>query len=255
MAIYEGGWAKVLSDMQNSFVLRAQSLYKKVDSLSILNDVSFELSPGEIVGLVGPNGAGKTTLMRVLAGLYNASEGCAEIMGFPLGTSNARRAMSLMPEEPDLYPGLSVIEHVQLMDRLNMVTRDDAGLRDLLSRYDLTKKTDALPHELSQGMRRKLALVLALRKGAKLFLFDEPFNGLDPVAARELRHEVGRLAALGNSVLLSMHGLGELEKIADRVLFLVNGQIVHTVDLKDFSGEESLEDLYLDVISRAREDQ
>lgn len=231
-------------------LLSVRSIVKRVDALTILNDLSFELFPGEIVGLIGPNGAGKTTLMRVLAGLYEASSGSAKIQGAELGASSARRALSLMPEDPDLYPGLSVIEHILLLDRLNSVGGRSAAPEELLARYGLSDKIDALPHELSQGMRRKLALILALRKGASLFLFDEPFNGLDPVAARELKTEISRLAAAGNGVLLCMHGLRELEEIADRAIVLVGGKILRIIDIRDRAATDTstLEDIYLDLV-------
>ncbi|PDQ34067.1 MAG: hypothetical protein B5766_13200 [Candidatus Lumbricidophila eiseniae] len=162
-----------------------------------------------------------------------------------------------MPESPDLYPGLSVIEHIRLLERLNMVERADEHLHDVIARFGLADKLDALPHELSQGMKRKLTLILALRKGARLFLFDEPFNGLDPVATRELRLELRRLADEGNGVLLSMHGLGELQKIADRVLCLIGGRVVRSINMRETSGEadDALEDIYLSVVGGGSEDR
>lgn len=236
-------------------LLSVTSLSKKIDAITILRDVSFDIHNGEVVGLVGPNGAGKTTLMRTLSGLYEASSGTARIAGHSLGTSSARRSLSLMPEDSDLYPGLSVIEHIRLIDGLNQVDSHSASTVDLLERYGLSDKQDALPHELSQGMRRKLALILALRKGAGLFLLDEPFNGLDPVSARELRQEIKRLADQGCGILLSMHGLGELEKIADRVLVLYGGEIVHVASVGAASGADanSLEDVYLNVVGSIRD--
>ncbi|TCK41352.1 ABC-type multidrug transport system ATPase subunit [Leucobacter luti] len=231
--------------------LRVRSLSKCFGEFSILDEVSFNLFPGEVVGLVGPNGAGKSTLMRVLAGVFTPSSGEAAIDEYAVGTAPARRAMSLMPEEPDLYPGLSVLEHISMMDRINLVPRAERRSPQLdLERYDLLHKSDALPHELSQGMKRKLALVLALRKGANLLLFDEPFNGLDPLASRELRCEIRGLGSQGATILISMHGLRELEEIADRVLFLYAGKLVHSAVIRGHTAEPtgSLEDLYLRVI-------
>jgi ABC-type multidrug transport system ATPase subunit len=230
--------------------LTLRGVTKTIDASRILDGVTFDVPVGQVVGLMGPNGAGKTTLMRSLAGLYELSSGSALVDGHAAGSPEARRALSLMPEDPDLYPGLSVIEHVRLVEGLNRVTTTAQARAALLERYDLADKRDSLPHELSQGMRRKLALILALTKGSRILLLDEPFNGLDPVSSRELRDEVRRLSEQGCTVLISMHGLGDLEKIADRALMLYAGRLVHDMRVRPAEGEsgESLEDAYLRVV-------
>lgn len=236
-------------------LMTVRSLGKDVDKLRILGSITFEMHPGEVVGLVGPNGAGKTTLTRTLAGLYAPTRGSATILGHEIGSPGARRALSLMPEDPDLYSGLSVIEHVRLIERLNRASGSSDIALELLKRYGLAAKHDALPHELSQGMRRKLALVLALRKGSRVLLLDEPFNGLDPVSMRELREEIHRLSAEGHAILVSMHGLGDLERIADRVLILYGGEIAHIATINDDSASRgALEDSYLNIVGAVRDD-
>lgn len=249
----------VMSDeaRDQSPLVRVSRVGKKVDGLTVLDGVCFELVPGEIVGLVGPNGAGKTTLLRVLSGLVQPTVGTATVVSSPLGSPAARRALSLMPEEPDCYPGLSVVEHIRLLDRLNGNPPSDHDIADMLSRYSLAAHRDSLPHELSQGMRQKLALILALRKGAEVFLLDEPFNGLDPVASRSLRQEIIRLAAQRKSVLISTHILRDLEYLADRVIFLHAGKVAKVVPLDTAfkEGTISLEDLYIDVVSGAGDAQ
>lgn len=250
------GWGMVMAEASNGApMMEVRALGKDVDRLQILNTITFKMGSGEVVGLVGPNGAGKTTLMRTLAGLYSPTRGTASILGYPIGSPGARRALSLMPEDPDLYAGLSVIEHVRLIERLNGTCRNTEVALALLDRYGLRDKHDALPHELSQGMRRKLALVLALRKGARVLLLDEPFNGLDPVSARELREEIQRLSADGHSILISMHGLGDLERIADRVLILYGGEVAHIANVSDTSASRnSLEDSYLNIVGAERDE-
>lgn len=236
-------------------MVAVRSLSKVIDKLQILKSITFDMHPGEVVGLVGPNGAGKTTLMRTLAGLYAPTSGSATVLGHRVGFPGARRTLSLMPEDSDLYPGLSVIEHVRLIERLNRTSEGAGAALELLDRYGLKAKQDALPHELSQGMRRKLALVLALRKGARVFLLDEPFNGLDPVSARELREEIKRLSADGHGILVSMHGLGDLERIANRVLILYGGEIAHVATINDDSAScGSLEDSYLNIVGAVGDD-
>lgn len=104
-------------------------------------------------------------------------------------------------------------------------------------------------------MRRKLALVLALRKGSRVLLLDEPFNGLDPVSARELREEIRHLSEDGHGILISMHGLGDLARIADRVLILYGGEIAHVAELSDASASrDSLEESYLAIVGAIRDE-
>lgn len=236
-----------LSGFEN--LLHVSKLTFSVESFEILRGLSFDLVAGEVVGLVGPNGAGKTTLMRVLAGLYEPTTGAVEVRGAAHGTSDARRNVSLMAEEPELYPGLSVLEHVRFLDRIHAGTDRRGSAEASLEASGLAAKSRSLPHELSQGMRRKLSLILALRKGARVFLFDEPFNGLDPLAVRSLRDQISLLRDAGHAVLLSMHGLRELQELADRVLFLFSGRIraVATVPDTLSLGGRTLEDLYLEI--------
>ncbi|MBO0657202.1 ABC transporter ATP-binding protein [Streptomyces triculaminicus] len=239
--------------MAEEISLVVTGLCKDIDGATILDEVGFRAGPG-ITGLVGPNGAGKTTLMRCIAGILAPTRGGVAVCGQPAGSDHARQLTSLMPEHPDLYPGLTVAEHVAFIGRLHRAPRWRDHAAQLLERYQLTDKADKLPRELSQGMCRKLALVLALLKGARVLLFDEPFNGLDPEAAIDLRAELEALRAQGALVLLSMHALADLERLADRLVFLREGRIRAAGSLDDLraeGGAAGLEEIYLQVMRSA----
>jgi ABC-2 type transport system ATP-binding protein len=179
---------------------------------------------GAVTALIGPNGAGKSTLMLATAGLVRLDAGTIAVRGHAAGTPAAQRAVSLMPEQPDLHPGVSVWEHVAFVALLFRLRGWRPRGEELLARFGLAERRDALPHELSQGLRRRLALVLALLRGADVLLLDEPFNGLDPRSARELRAHVRELAAAGACVVVATHLLGDVERMADEVVLVAGGQ-------------------------------
>ncbi|UQI49739.1 ABC transporter ATP-binding protein (plasmid) [Streptomyces sp. HU2014] len=236
--------------MAEELSLAVTRLCKVIDGATILDEVDFRIGPG-ITGLVGPNGAGKTTLMRCIAGILAPTRGDVEVCGQAAGSDHARQVTSFMPEYPDLYPGLTVAEHVAFIGRLHRAPRWKERAVELLERYRLADKADKLPRELSQGMCRKLALVLALLKGARVLLFDEPFNGLDPEAAIDLRADLEALRAQGALVLLSMHALADLERLADRLVFLKQGRIRAAGSLEDLrtgGSTDGLEEIYLQVM-------
>lgn len=185
--------------------------------------MSFSCAAGSVTALIGPNGAGKSTLFLAAAGLLLPDAGSVRVRGLPAGSADAQRSLSLMPEQPDLYPGVSVWEHVVFIATMYRLSDWQPSARQLLARFGLSDRVDALPHELSQGLRRRLALVMALLHGADVLVLDEPFNGLDPRTARELRSLVRELAQAGACVLIATHILADVEKLGDWVVVLDRG--------------------------------
>jgi len=199
-------------------------LEKRFGETVALAGVSFSCRAGTVTALIGPNGAGKSTLLLAAAGLIAADAGSVGVGGHPAGTPEAQRGLSLMPEQPDLYPGVSVWEHAAFIGLLYRVSAWQARAEQLLERFGLSDRRDALPHELSQGLRRRLALVMALLHGADTLLLDEPFNGLDPRNSSELRALIAELAAAGACVLVATHILSDVEKLTDRAIVLERGR-------------------------------
>ena len=156
------------------------------------------------------------------------------------GTPAAQRALSLMPEQPDLYPGVSVWEHVVFVALIYRLTDWQGHARDLLERFGLSDRLDALPHELSQGLRRRLALVMALLHGADVLLLDEPFNGLDPRSASALRALVIELAASGACVLVSTHILADDARLTERTVLLDQGRVTAAGSVADLRRQAAL---------------
>jgi ABC-type multidrug transport system ATPase subunit len=198
-------------------------VHKRFGEATALAGVSFTAEAGSVTAVIGPNGAGKSTLFLATTGLVEPDSGSIRVLGHPAGSGPAQRAVSLMPEQPDLYPGVSVWEHIVFVALLYRLAEWQPRAEEMLVRFGLDERRDELPHQLSQGLRRRLALVMALLHGADVLLLDEPFNGLDPRSSHELRSLVRELAEAGASVLVATHILSDVERLADRVVVLDHG--------------------------------
>ncbi len=206
--------------------LRVSDLRRAFDDRQALDGLTLHVDSGEVVALLGPNGAGKTTAMRCIAGVLVADSGDIDVLGAPVGSVTAQTGISYLPEHPDLYPGLTVDEHLRFVALAHDLHDWEPRADELIARFALDDLRGELPGAMSQGMRRKAALSMALLHGARVLLLDEPFNGLDPQAAAELRAVVTDLAAQGVAVLISTHGLATADRIADRSVVMVRGRVL-----------------------------
>jgi len=207
-----------------------------------VDDLSFEVHRGEIVGLIGPNGAGKTTTLRSIAGILKPTAGRISIDGHDIVNDavEAKRALAFMPDEPHLFEYLTVAEHLRLMGRLYVVSDFDRRVRDLLDELELTGKERALPGELSRGMRQKVVIACGLVRQASTLLFDEPLTGLDPVGIRRMRQTIVARAAAGACVLLSSHLLHLVEEICTRVIIMDGGRKVADGTVRELASRADL---------------
>jgi ABC-2 type transport system ATP-binding protein len=192
-----------------------------------LSDVSFQVSPGELVALVGRNGAGKSTLLRCLAGWARPTEGDVRILGLSLASAEreARGSVTLVPDTPSFYDELTAWEHVQLVAQAHRLQGWEAEASKLLQRLDLWPARDAYPFTFSRGMRHKLAICLALTVGPRLLLLDEPLGPLDPLSAQFLWRALLDRRTGGMGIVLSSHQLPAGCE-PDRYLVLEQGALI-----------------------------
>ncbi len=234
-------------------MLEVFRLVKQYKQFRAVDDLSFTISPGEIVGLLGPNGAGKTTALRCVSGILKPTEGAIRINGYDVvaDQAQAKKGLAFVPEVPSLYELLTVDEHLRFVAMCFNTLDQYELLRDeLLARYDLTEKKDMLVATLSKGMRQKLSVACALIHNANVLLFDEPMIGIDPAGARELKDELLRQRKNGAAILISTHLLDTAEKLCDRVIIVARGRKVAegTLEqLQQLSSREgqSLEEVFL----------
>jgi ABC-2 type transport system ATP-binding protein len=208
--------------------LLVSGLCKSFGAERAVDELSFSVQPGEILGLVGPNGAGKTTCLRSIVGVLPLQEGTVEICGHDLAGDevSAKRALAWVPEDPQPFDTLTVEEHLEFTAHLFRCTdwREDA--ERLLTRFSLQEKRKALGGELSRGMRQKLAFCCAWISRPQVVLMDEPLSGLDPRGIRSARDAISDLATEGAAVILSSHLLELIEALADRLLIIDHGRCV-----------------------------
>lgn len=234
-------------------MLQVDHLVKQYKKFRAVDDISFTISPGEIVGLLGPNGAGKTTALRCVAGILRPSEGRILINGHDAVTdqAKAKAGLAFVPEVPSLYELLTVDEHLKFV-AMCFGTMDiyESKRDELLDKYDLGSKRDDLVATLSKGMRQKLSVACALVHNANVMLFDEPLIGIDPAGAKELKDEIAAARDRGAAVLVSTHLLDTAEKMCDRVIIMAKGHKLAegTIpELKHSMGRDgqSLEEIFL----------
>ena len=209
--------------------LEAQGLTKRYGRLAAIEDVSFTVAPGEIVGFLGPNGAGKSTTLRILAGRLLANSGRASVWGESIAIDpvGARRRLAYMPENNPLPDDVRVREYLELRARLKAVPEEDVELRvdQVLHDCDLVARSGTLIGQLSKGFRQRVGIADALVGSPEVILLDEPTIGLDPhqiLGIRELLRSLrGKMA-----VLISSHILPEVEQVCDRVVIINRGRVV-----------------------------
>jgi len=207
-------------------VIRVDKLQKHYRNLAAVRGLSFEVLPGQILGLVGPNGAGKTTTMRAIAGIIPATGGVIEVAGYDVRKQplKAKRALAYVPDDPALFGSLTVYEHLVLAARAYDVADYRAGAEGLLARFGLGDKRDTLAQELSRGEWQKVAICAAYVQGAKAVLFDEPLTGLDPHGIRTMKASIRERAAEGAAFVISSHLLSLIEDLCTHLLVLHKGQ-------------------------------
>lgn len=217
-------------------MLQVDRLVKDYKGFRAVNDVSFTMNPGEIVGLLGPNGAGKTTVLRCIAGILQPTHGSVHINGFEINREpeKAKARMAFVPELPSLYELLTVDEHVRFVAMcFNALDDYEPRANALLDRYHLTEKRKELVATLSKGMRQKLAIVCALIHNSNVMLFDEPIIGIDPAGVAEVKAALMEQRNQGTAILVSTHLLDTAEKLCDRVIIMAKGSLLASGTLEE----------------------
>ena len=203
----------------------ARNLTKRYGRAVAVDDASFEIGRGELVGFLGPNGAGKTTTLRMLAGLIRPTSGEGRVLDQRVPGAALRR-VGTMIEEPSFYPYMTGRDNLRYAARLHGGV-PERRIDEVLDFVKLDRASDKRVRAYSQGMRQRLGLARSLLWSPDVLLLDEPTNGLDPVGIAEIRENLRAVAAEGVTVLVSSHILAEIEKLVDRILAIDHGKIVY----------------------------
>ncbi|SFS41711.1 ABC-2 type transport system ATP-binding protein [Marininema halotolerans] len=205
---------------------------------SVVQDLSFCLEEGELLGLIGPNGAGKSTTIRVILGLMKKTAGEITIKG-------SDQRYGYVPEHPILYDELTLWEHLQLLAATHEVPNFEQEANQLLERFRLSSVRHHLPLGFSKGMKQKVMIVLAFLMKPDLYVIDEPFIGLDPKAIKELIQLLHEEKKRGAGILMCTHVLDTAEKICDTFLLLDQGQCIAQGKLGNLRDQCGLSDASL----------
>jgi len=226
-------------------------LTKRFNGIPAVQDVSFALNPGEILGYIGPNGAGKSTTVKMIIGLLDPSEGQILFRGKSIidDLPGFQSRIGYVPEESHLYPHLSGWEYLQLVGRLRGLPKEilEPKIDRFLSLFSLREDATCPLSAYSKGMRQKILISAALMHNPELLILDEPLSGLDVTTALVLRDLLQGLAAQGRMILYSSHVLDVLEKVCSGVLILCKGKVAahDTIErLRESLHETSLEGIF-----------
>lgn len=218
----------------------------------VLKDLNFEIENGELVALIGLNGAGKSTTIKEIIGLLKPTSGSIEIDGLSLNKSASqyRQKIGFIPESPVLYEELTLREHIEVTAMAYDIPMDVAMQRadKLLKTFRLEKRLDWFPANFSKGMKQKVMIVCAFLIEPSLYIIDEPFLGLDPLAIHALLELLKEEKVKGKSILMSTHVLSTAEKYCDRFIFLHEGQIKSQGTLAQIKEQFAMPDASLDEL-------
>ena len=234
-------------------MIEVQHLTKRYGPVTAVDDISFRVERGEILGFLGPNGAGKTTTMRILTGYMPATEGKAIVAGFDVFDQpiEAKRRTGYLPETPPLYPDMSVLEYLQFVAKIKGVPGNERRerIQTVMKRTRIDDMANRLCAKLSKGYKQRVGLAQALIHNPDVLILDEPTAGLDPKQIIETRQLIKELAG-DHTIILSTHILPEVSQTCQRVVIINKGRVV-AVDTPDnltarLRGSETL---YLQVDS------
>ena len=216
-------------------MIEVQHLSKRYGPVTAVDDVSFRVERGEILGFLGPNGAGKTTTMRILTGYMPATEGKAIVAGFDVFDQpiEAKRRTGYLPETPPLYPDMSVSEYLDFVAKIKGVPSADrrARVQYVMGRTRIADMANRLCGKLSKGYKQRVGLASALIHNPDVLILDEPTAGLDPKQIIETRQLIKELAG-DHTIILSTHILPEVSQTCERVVIINKGHVV-AVDTPD----------------------
>ncbi len=225
--------------------IRAENITKHYGNQIALNQISFSIKRGEIVGFLGPNGAGKSTLMKILTTYISSFEGRAWVNNYSVidDQIKVQQSVGYLPEHNPLYPELYVREYLNFNADIYKI--DKTRIEKVITQTGLKKEAHKKIGELSKGYRQRVGLASALLHQPEVLILDEPTTGLDPNQLLEIRELVKKVANEADiTVLFSTHIMQEVEAICDRVIIINNGVLIHDKSISDTLKETNLETLF-----------
>ncbi len=229
---------------------------KQYKGFTAVKNLSFSVEPGQILGLLGPNGAGKTTTLRTLCGIIPPSSGNLLVAGHDVVEApiEAKANLGYIPDDPRLFDTMTVWEHLAFTAAAYRLPDFEKDAEALLASFELTHKRDTLVHNLSRGMRQKVAIACAFLHDPKVILFDEPLTGLDPQGIRGIQQAIRDRAQAGAAIIISSHLLSLFENLCTHIMVLNLGECRRFGTMEDLLSEvghtdstSALEEVYFSI--------
>lgn len=237
-------------------MIEVNSLSKTFKEVKAVDNISFTVKSGEIVGLLGENGAGKTTTLRILATMLKPTGGTAKVNGFDILTEDSMVRSQigiLFGGEVGLYDRLTARENIKYFAMLNGLSKEETkkNIDELVKALEMEEYIDRRVGKFSRGMKQKVAIARSIVHNPKVMLFDEPTMGLDVTAARIVQNFIFKCKEQNKSIIFSSHSMVEVEKLCDRVIIINKGKIVETGtinELKQKYNNKDLEEVFISLI-------
>ena len=231
--------------------LVAKNIMKQYGRRTVVNDVTIEVTQGEIVGLLGPNGAGKTTTFYTVVGFVRPNAGKVildqeEITALPM-YKRARRGIGYLPQEASVFRKLTVTQNIKAVLEMTKLSADEQQfkLESLIKEFGLERVRDSFGDTLSGGERRRTEIARALASDPKFILLDEPFAGIDPIAVEDIQSIVAQLKSREIGILITDHNVQETLAITDRAYLMIEGKILRSGTAEELASDALVRKLYL----------
>lgn len=232
-------------------MLRIEHLSKRYGEKTAVEDLSLHIAPGEIYGFIGHNGAGKTTTLKSVVGILQFDSGVVQIGGVSMQEDPlaCKRQLAYIPDNPDLYEfmtGRQYLDFIADVFGVEAAVRQ-ARMQEYAASFELTDDLDSPIAGYSHGMKQKLAIIAAWLHAPRLIVMDEPFVGLDPRAAHQLKSMMRAVCDAGGAIFFSTHVLEVAEKLCDKVAIIKNGRLIRAGTMDAVRGDDSLEEVFLEL--------
>lgn len=233
-------------------MLRIEHLTKTFGDVKAVDDLSLHIQPGEVYGFIGHNGAGKTTTLKACCGILGFDAGEIYVDGHSIRQDPlaCKQSLAYIPDNPDLYDYMTGIEFLTFIGDVCGIERADrdSRIKQYGDLFELTLDLAQPIGEYSHGMKQKLAIIAALIRQPKLIIMDEPFVGLDPKAAHDLKLLMRETCDRGGAIFFSTHVLEVAEKLCDRIAIIRGGKLVVDGRTDEIIGDSTLEDVFLELV-------
>ena len=235
-------------------VVNFTNIYKRFGQTKAVDNLSFEVKPGEIFGLLGPNGAGKTTSIRMILDIFEPDSGEISVLGGPMEEDKKNR-IGYLPEERGLYQDIPLERCLTFLATLKGMEEKQAKstLNDYLKQFDLYQHREKKVKELSKGMQQKAQLITTLVHDPELVIIDEPFTSLDPVNTEMVKDMLEMKRDEGKAIIMSTHQMNQVEELCDRILLIDHGQRVLYGTLREIQNQFASRDILVTPLSELPE--